>query len=263
MSRKEKFLVSILLLCGVAFAQQSPQEQQLVKEVNRSRAEAGLPPLKTDDRLTAAAREHSRRMADRETLGHVLHGEPGVAERLAATGLRFNRSGENVGYNSDFHGLHNAFMNSPQHRENILSPDYTAIGVGLVLGADGIYWATQDFAHPVARPSASDAAEEAAHSVQVLRRKVMGTPIERVSLPSLEQLACKMGNSGKLDPRQVMRLPDVRYAITYNNSQPEQLPASAQDAARQKSVTKFAVGACESAGKSNPGGTYYVVMAFY
>jgi hypothetical protein len=137
------------------------------------------------------------------------------------------------------------------------------VGIGVVLGADGVYWATQDFAHPVAQRSANEAADAVAQSVQGLRRKAVGWPIRRVNIPSLEPLACKMGHAGKLDPRQVMRLPDVRYAITYNNSQPEQLPASAQDAVRQRSVTKFAVGVCAASGKSNPGGTYYVVMAFY
>jgi hypothetical protein len=72
-----------------------------------------------------------------------------------------------------------------------------------------------------------------------------------------------MGRAGWVDPRKVLALPGVHSAVTYSNSNPGELPDSAKDAARQKSVTKFAVGACEAAGKGNPGGTYYVVMAFY
>jgi hypothetical protein len=110
--------------------------------------------------------------------------------------------------------------------------------------------------------SADEAAELVAQSIQAVPRKTR-SPIQRIDVPSLEQLACKMGRAGRLDPRQVLKLPNVRYAITYNNSQPEQLPSSTQEAVRQKSVTEFAVGVCEASGKSNPGGTYYVALAFY
>jgi hypothetical protein len=260
--RPKLFFVSVFVLCAAAFGQQTAQEKKLVQQLNQSRAQAGLPPLKVDDRLTQAAREHSQRMADRQILGHVLPAEPGVAERLAATGLHFNRSGENVGYNSNFNDLQNAWMHSPPHRENILSPNYTVVGIGVVLGPDNIYWATQDFARSIVERSADEAADLVAQTIQAARQKTR-SPIQRIDVSSLEQVACKMARAGKLDPRQVLELPNVRYAITYNNSQPEQLPPSAQDAARQKSVTKFAVGACESTGKSNPGGTYYVALAFY
>src|SRR3954468_11138703 len=105
----------LLLFCLSAFAQAqaSSQEQQLVDELNRSRRDAGLPELRVDPKLTQAAREHSQRMADQQKLAHVLPGEESVAQRLAAAGVNFNRSGENVGYNTDFDGLHPAWMKSP------------------------------------------------------------------------------------------------------------------------------------------------------
>ena len=258
MKTMAKFFLALLLYSSAAMAQQSEQEQQLVRELNQSREQAGLPPLKVDERLTQAAREHSQKMADTNTLGHVLPGETGVAERLAATGLHFNRSGENVGYNTDFNGLHSGWMKSPPHKENILSPNYTLVGIGVVRGQDGVYWATQDYATAIVQRTADEAEDLVAKTVQALRAS-----LERMEVPSLHDLACSMGQAGKVDPRKVLSLPGVHYAVTYNNSRPEELPASAKDAARTKSVTKFAVGACEASGKSNPGGTYYVVMAFY
>jgi hypothetical protein len=253
-----KVFVLIVILTGMSFAQQAQQERQLVQQLNQSRREAGLPPLKVDDRLTEAAREHSQKMADARTLGHVLRGEQAVAERLAATGLHFNHSGENVGYNTDLNNIQSAFMKSPPHRANILDPDYTLVGIGLVRGQDGVYWATQDFAHAIPQRTAEEAEDLAAQKLEALRKS-----IRRVDVPTLHDLACSMGRTGKIDPRKVLALPDVHYAVTYNNSRPEELPDSAKHAARQKSVTKFAVGACEAAGKGNPGGTYYVVIAFY
>ena len=253
-----KLLIVILIFDALAFAQQSQQERQLVQQLNLSRAQAGLPPLKVDDRLTQVARKHSQLMADTRTLGHVLRGEQPVAERLAATGLRFNHSGENVGYNTDFDGIQQSFMKSPPHRENILNPDYTLVGIGLVRGEDGVYWATQDFAHATPQRTAEQAEDLAARSVKELRAS-----IRRAEVPALHDLACAMGRTGRMQPQRVLALPGVHYAITYSNSNPAELPDSAKEAARQGSVTKFAVGACEASGKANPGGTYYVAIAFY
>jgi uncharacterized protein YkwD len=38
-----------------------------------------------------------------------------------------------------------AWMNSPNHRANILSGAYSAAGVGIAIGADGQVWVAVDF----------------------------------------------------------------------------------------------------------------------
>ena len=40
--------------------------------------------------------------------------------------------------------MHTAWMNSPDHRANILSPSFTSVGIGLAW-ANGQVWATEDF----------------------------------------------------------------------------------------------------------------------
>ncbi len=239
------------------------QEQQLVNQLNHSRAQAGLPELKVEPRLTEAARQHSQRMADSNSLGHVLPGEQQVAERLAATGLHFNRSGENVAYNTDCSGVHTGFMNSPPHKENILGANYTQVGVGIARDESGIYWVTEDFAQVLVQHSPEQAEAIVAKKFDALRGDSQQAAITRVPSPTLEDIACKMASTGKLDPRPVLKLPGVHYAITYNNSHPEELPSTANSVATEKSLRQYAVGACFAEGKSNPGGTYYVVMAFY
>lgn len=255
-----------LVLWSLSLSAQSaptPQEQQLIDELNQSRSEAGLPPLRVDPRLTRAAREHSQRMAKQRTLSHVLSGEPQVAERIAATGLTFNRSGENVGYNTDLSDVHSTWMKSPGHRKNILESRYNAVGIGLVRGSDGIYWATQDFAYVVEQRSASEAEDLIAKQFAELRRKAGAASLERVSQEKLHNVACAMGEAGRLNPKQVLSMPSVRYALTFSNSNVEELPSSAQQLASEKSLRKYGVGACFVKGSDNPGGTYYVVMAFY
>ncbi len=264
---KTKALVSLVLLAATAAFAQSAQwageEQELVKQLNASRREAGLPALTVNPKLTEAARKHSEIMAEQQKLMHVLPGEDAVAKRLADTGLRFNRSGENVGYNTDFNGVHEGFMNSPPHRENILSPDYTEVGIGVVHDDKGVWWATQDFSHTLDERTTTQAEDLAARRFAELRSKAGAPPLRRLKSTRLHDLACSMGHAGKLDPRQVLAIPGVHYAITYNNSRPEELPSSANTLADKKALTQYGVGACFVQERSNPGGTYYVVLAFY
>lgn len=255
-------ILFLLGLSGSAQTAPSAQERQLVDELNRSRSEAGLPPLKLDLMLVEAAREHSARMADQRKLTHVLPEESRVAQRIASTGLNFNRSGENVGYNTDFNGLHPAWMKSPGHRANILDPRYNSVGIGLMRGSDGTYWATQDFAYALPQRSADQAEDLAARRFAQLRKNTGAPALKRVNSSSLRDLACKMGDNGRLNPKEVLALPGVRYAITYSNSSPEDLPSSAQQMAADEPLKQYSVGAC-FVKEDNPGGMYYVVMAFY
>jgi len=257
----------LLILLGAAVvmqAQKSPQEKQLFDQLNQSRKDAGLPPLAWDERLAAAAREHTQRMASANQLGHVLKGEAPVAERIAASGVHFNRSGENVGYDSQFDDLERIWMESPPHRENILNPDYNMVGIAAARTDDGIWYATQDFAHGIPQRTAAEAENLVAQSFEDLRKKEGHPPLDRVSDAHVHDLACSMAHSGTLDPKAALKLAGVGAAVVYNNPFPEELPDSAKSTARNKRFTKFAVGACfaEDA-PGNPGGTFYVVMTFY
>ena len=254
------FLMSWGLL---AFGQPNAQEKQLLDELNVDRKEAGVPPLEWDERLAKAAREHSKLMAESNQLGHVLQGETSVAERLAATGVHFNRSGENVGYNSTFDDITNAWMHSPPHRENMLTPDYNVVGIGVAKNDDGIYFGTQDFAHALPQRTPEQAEDLVAQSFETLRKKAR-PPVQRIQDPAVRRVACDMAKSGKLDPKLAMALPDVRSTVVYSNSRPEDLPDAARSAARSDPFTKYAVGACFTGDQPNaPGGTFYIVMIFY
>jgi len=246
------------------YAQSTPQEKLLFEQLNQSRKEHGLPAFDWDERLADAARAHTQRMVDANELGHVLKGEPQVAERLAATGIRFNRSAENVGYNSDLNDMQHAWMDSPGHRENILNPNYNVVGIGVVRSDDGIWYATQDFAHALPQRTTAQAEDLAAESLADLRKKEGRLPLRRTQEPELEHMACEMAQAGKLDPARPLQIGGVREALVYNNSRPEELPHGAREIARNNHYTQFAVGACYTGDRpDNPGGTFYVVMAFY
>jgi uncharacterized YkwD family protein len=125
----------------------SQWEQEVVNLVNQERAKAGLKPLTVDAKLTEAARAKSADMRDRNYFSHYspTYGSP--FEMMDSFNISYRTAGENIaaGQRSPQEVM-NAWMNSEGHRQNILNPNYTRIGVGLVQGGSyGYYW-TQLFA---------------------------------------------------------------------------------------------------------------------
>jgi len=123
----------------------SDAERRLLDMLNQSRRQQGLAPLRVDDRLTAAAREHSRVMAEKGQLAHQLPGEANLSRRLRDSQIAFISAGENIDMGSGWLQAHSAFMASPPHRANILDDDYETVGIGVV-ERHGTYWITEDFA---------------------------------------------------------------------------------------------------------------------
>ena len=87
-------------------------------------------------------------MADTDELSHQLAGEAPLDERAAQAGERFSSVGENVAIGTDTPGIQEGWMESPGHRENILRPQFTALGVGVVR-ANGAFYAVEDFSTAV------------------------------------------------------------------------------------------------------------------
>ena len=107
-----------------------PAEAEVTRLVNLERAKAGCGPVRTDDRLTAAARGHSRDMVDRDYFSHTSPEGKGPGDRAAAAGYP-RWSGENIaaGYPTP-EAVVRGWMDSPGHRANILNCQSKATGVG-------------------------------------------------------------------------------------------------------------------------------------
>jgi len=115
----------------------------ILTDVNASRAQAGLPGLAANGQLTCLAQGWSGYMASTNSFEHR-----NLAAVLASPGYGgYHTLGENIleGPASITAGdMHTAWMNSPEHRANILSPSFTSVGIGLAW-ANGQVWATEDF----------------------------------------------------------------------------------------------------------------------
>jgi uncharacterized protein YkwD len=108
----------------------SSEAGRVVQLVNTARASEGCGSLRVDDRLTAAAQEHSEDMHARDYMSHESPEGEGPGERAARHG--YDAWGaENVAKGQEnAQQVMDAWMNSPGHRANILNCDLVAIGVG-------------------------------------------------------------------------------------------------------------------------------------
>ncbi|HBY19412.1 MAG TPA: hypothetical protein DEG71_00045 [Clostridiales bacterium] len=124
-------------------------EKEVARLVNVERAKNGLPSLTYNWELARVARYKSQDMINKHYFNHnsPTYGSP--FDMMKAFGIRFTAAGENIAYGQrTTQEVMNGWMNSPGHRTNILSRNYTQIGVGYAKDSNGrIYW-TQMFIHP-------------------------------------------------------------------------------------------------------------------
>lgn len=150
-------LLTLGLLAGSPARSEPPAgcpnqfEYDVVQLVNQQRLAAGtgLRPLTIDTRLVAAAQRHSDDMAARSFFSHTGSDGSTFVVRIDAAGyLPWSFVGENIAAGQTTPAaVVAAWMGSPGHRANILSPDFDHIGVGYAANPAATYrhyW-TQDF----------------------------------------------------------------------------------------------------------------------
>ncbi|MCI3919934.1 peptidoglycan-binding protein [Paenibacillus sp. TRM 82003] len=126
----------------------SKDEAQMAALVNKARADAGLPPLTVHTDLSRVARYKSDDMAVNRYFSHdsPTYGSP--FQMMTDFGVRYSSAGENIACNQTVDRAHTALMNSPGHRANIMSTDFTHIGIGIVSGGQCGAMYTQMFMTP-------------------------------------------------------------------------------------------------------------------
>ncbi|RJR12419.1 LysM peptidoglycan-binding domain-containing protein [Candidatus Parcubacteria bacterium] len=121
-------------------------EEQVAALVNQERSKYGLKPLKLNWELSRVARYKSQDMIDKNYFSHTspTYGSPFTM--IKNFGISYRAAGENIAAGQKTpQEVMNAWMNSEGHRKNILSSQYTEIGVGYAKGGSyGHYW-TQMF----------------------------------------------------------------------------------------------------------------------
>ena len=251
-----------LLLSTCCFAQvDEAAARQLFDLLNQERSKAGVGELQWDDKLASAAVAHAQVMAEHKQLSHQFSGEPALKQRLIATGLRFDSSGENVALAQWVQDLHTDWMLSPPHRTNMLHSIYNAVGIGVVRRGDDLY-AVQDFARR--QDTLSDTEVETIVATQLTRTRAQtGLPaLKQVKAPEVHAAACRMAGEGKLEASNVLRrLGKLRAVFTFTAFEPQKIPNNLAKIAPESQ--SFSVGSCFGKTTDYPEGTNWVVVAFY
>ena len=141
-------LLALLLLSAPMVSAQSVDpsgEAVMLQRINELRAAQQLAPLARSAELDAVARAHSTEMAQAGTLTHISPTTGSPEDRVQRAGLAPASVAENVASNRDAAMAQEALAASTPHRNNMLSPSATHVGIGVVPGEQGVF-ATQVFA---------------------------------------------------------------------------------------------------------------------
>lgn len=121
-------------------------EKAVIALVNQERAAAGCRPVTEDPKLAQLAQDFADDMAIRDFFDHLDPDGKDPWERAKLAGI-LDLGGENIGRGqTTAQDVMDSWMDSPDHRANILNCQYTTLGVGAHFGDDGPWW-TQDFGY--------------------------------------------------------------------------------------------------------------------
>ncbi len=125
-------LVILAPLSANSASAQATEEASFVAAINNVRSSAGLPALTIHGELTSLSRTWAQNMAN---AGQISHASP-ISAGLTAPWLKL---GENVGVGPSVTALMDAFVASPGHYANLVDPEFTHVGVGVVWVGDVMY----------------------------------------------------------------------------------------------------------------------------
>lgn len=232
-------------------ADQQAEAEQLFALGNQARRAAGVPQLQWDPSLAAAAFYHCKWMVLAGQISHRYNGEPDLKVRAADRGARFATIEENVAMGTTAPVIHDAWMHSPGHRANLLSPVVDRVGIA-VIASRGMLYAVTDFARDV--PSLT--AEQVEARVAGLVR-VSGIAIE--DDPTTARVACAM-DSGF--PRNAAGV-EPRFVERWVNADLDKLPKTLVDHLSSGKFHSAAIGSCPATVSEGSFTAYRVAVLLY
>ena len=177
-ARRIGILVAAFAFVGNAAWGQSPTtdleqlRQESLQLVNDARSKQDLSSLQFEAELNEAAQAHAEDMLKRQFYDHVSPEGDTVMDRyIAAGGSQYRLVAENIARcrgcrvpadETAVRDLHQGWMNSPEHRENILAEGLSGYGFGIAENETGTRYSVQTFEGPGVSggPDASGPANE-------------------------------------------------------------------------------------------------------
>ncbi len=238
-------LLAALLPCLALSQTQRPPatvaEQYLQSAADQERATEGLPPLKRDPALVAAAHDHALKMVANHEISHQFAGEPELATRAGDDGARFSKVSENVAEGPTPMEIQSAWMHSPGHRRNILDRDVDSVGIAVVSSGGQLY-AVEDFERTVATLSLTQ--QESAVAALITPSGVQILPAN--SQAHADARATCATESGFTPSSAASHKP--YFIMRFSAAELNRLPAALQAKLAAGQLHHAAVGACPAPG---------------
>lgn len=121
---------------------------ELVNDARRKGRRCGplqygpAPPLLWNDRLAQASLEHALDMAKGDFLSHQGSDGSDLADRISKLGYRLSTVGENIGQGQKTpEEMLDLWLESEQHCQNIMNPDFKEAGAASAKNPRKTYWA--------------------------------------------------------------------------------------------------------------------------
>jgi hypothetical protein len=226
-------------------------EQYLLSAANQERAARGLQQLHRDPELAHAAAAHARVMAEHGSISHQFPGEPELTDRGASAGVAFSLISENVAEAPNAVQIHDLWMHSEHHRDNLLEPSIDSAGIS-VIARNGELYAVEDFAKTV-RPVSLGEQESAISSLVTKQGLVSLVREPEVVSAARETCAMSTGYAGARRPYFVMR---------FTSDSLNQLPDQLKTRIASGRYHGAAVGACAST-EQGPFTSYNFAVLLY
>jgi hypothetical protein len=176
--------VKIFVIALVSFGPITPAfssaitVDNIINLTNQSRQEYNLAPLSQNQLLDNAAQAKADDMLAKGYFAHVTPDGRTPWSFIVAAGYNYLMAGENLAVNfTEAENVETAWMNSPDHRANILNQNYEEIGVGISQGqyqGHEAIFVVQEFGVP---------------ADQSIRLSDIPTPVQTASVPPPAQLA--------------------------------------------------------------------------
>jgi len=239
-------------------------KEDLLVLVNQEREKRGLSVLTSIRKLSRMAEAHSRDMAVHQNFSHVSFSGDTLRERLVKSDIYFRKSGENIAFSETYVSslIHQGFMESSEHRVEILDPSYDRIGIGVVFLPEKGYYITQDFVTSIERMEVVLAEKKLCRMINEKR--------EFSSLPSFEYLpmADRYARIMSSSRAQEMASPDVSHLFgetsIYNFASPSLEESEfLHDQLLRPEYNEAGLGAWFGRNEEYPGGAYFVTVLLF
>ena len=121
----------VLLMGSTLTACQSSEQVRVAQLVNQTRAQSGRSYLRDNLQLDQKAQAWAEYLAGQNTLQH--------SNLPSGITYQWRSLAENVGYGGSIEQVHEAYLDSPGHRANILDPRWNYMGTGVAWRGNRVF----------------------------------------------------------------------------------------------------------------------------